>query len=544
VPPLHWEVEFPEVFGRRNAGFDAIVGNPPFLTGKRISTNYGDGYRDWLSQLHIDSNANADLVAHFYRRAFSLVRERGTFGLIATNTIRQGDTRSTGLRWICTYGGEIYGATRRVRWPGLAAVVVCVVHVFRGEWAGSRRLDGREVPLITAFLFDRGGHDDPHALRENDSKSFIGSYVLGMGFTFDDTDKKRVASPIAEMHRLVGKDPRNAERIFPYIGGEEVNTSPSHEHHRYVINFGEMTQEEARRWPELMAIVETKVKPERLGKPGSYSAQWWLFGRRNQAGSRAIVGLDRVLVTCRHQHYWSVASLGSKAVFAESLVIFPLATRAAFCALQSSPHEIWARFFGSSMKDDPRYAPSDCFETFPFSPDWQTHPMLEAAGQAYYDFRAALMIRNYEGLTETYNRFHDPSERDSNILRLRELHADMDLAVLDAYGWTDIPTECGFFLDYEIDEETWGEKKKPYRYRWPDAVHDEVLTRLLVLNRRRYEEEVAAGLHGKQDAASPGTPENLTVKASRKSPKAKAKSKARRPNGTLGLFDPKEEDES
>ena len=74
----------------------------------------------------------------------------------------------------------------------------------------------------------------------------------------------------------------------------------------------------------------------------------------------------------------------------------------------------------------------------------------------------------------------------------------MDRAVLDAYGWTDIPTDCEFLLDYEIDEETWGPKKKPYRYRWPEEVHDEVLARLLDLNRRRYAEEVAAGLHAEK----------------------------------------------
>ncbi len=85
-----------------------------------------------------------------------------------------------------------------------------------------------------------------------------------MGFTFDDTDTKGVATPLAEMRRLIDKDPRNAEAIFPYIGGEEVNTSPTHAHHRYVINFGERSEEECRqRWPDLMAIVEAKVKPER-----------------------------------------------------------------------------------------------------------------------------------------------------------------------------------------------------------------------------------------------------------------------------------------
>ena len=81
-----------------------------------------------------------------------------------------------------------------------------------------------------------------------------------MGFTFDDTDTSGVASPLSLMHELIAKDPRNAERIFPYIGGEEVNDSPTHAHHRYVINFGEMTEEEARQWPDLMQIVEEKVQ--------------------------------------------------------------------------------------------------------------------------------------------------------------------------------------------------------------------------------------------------------------------------------------------
>ena len=69
----------------------------------------------------------------------------------------------------------------------------------------------------------------------------------------------------------------------------------------------------------------------------------------------------------------------------------------------------------------------------------------------------------------------------------------MDRAVLGAYGWTDIPTDCDFLLDYEIDEATWGRKKKPYRYRWPDAVRDDVLARLLALNAERAAEEARAG---------------------------------------------------
>ena len=102
------------------------------------------------------------------------------------------------------------------------------------------------------------------------------------------------------------------------------------------------------------------------------------------------------------------------------------------------------------------------------------------------------MMATNEGLTKTYNRFHNPEERDPRIGELRSLHSRMDRAVLDAYGWTDIPNECDFFLDYEIDEDESGRKKKPWRYRWPDEVRDEVLARLLALNKERAAEEAQA----------------------------------------------------
>ena len=425
-------------------------------------------------------------------------------------------------------------------------------------------LDGTNVDTITAFLFHRGGHADPVRLEANAGKSFQGTIVLGMGFTFDDTDKRGVASPIAEMHRLIEANPHNREAIFPYIGGEEVNTSPTHAHHRYVVNFRDyplrrepspkswtdmdkQEREECLRtsrvpedypdpvaadWPDLLAIVEQRVKPERMKVNRKVRRdRWWQFGDRQPALYAAITGLERVLVVnCGATPHFALAFLTSRTIFANTLDVFPFRTHAAFCAIQSRPHEIWARFFGSSMKDDLRYTPSDCFETFPFPDripkterrpgsgppegtggiglttsgdgsaratgqpdDWASHPNLEAAGQAYYEYRAALMVRNNEGLTKTYNRFHDPYENDPEIGRLRELHDAMDRAVLDAYGWSDIHTDCEFLLDYEIDEATWGRKKKPYRYRWPDPVRDDVLARLLALNAERAAEEARSG---------------------------------------------------
>src|SRR5205823_14019257 len=128
-------------------------------------------YLDWLKQLHEESHGNADVVAHFYRRCFNLLRRDGAFGLIATNTIGQGDTRSTGLHWICTHGGEIYNARKRLKWPGRAAVTVSVVHVVNGPWRQKRLLDGHLVNAITAYLFHAGSSEDPAQLAANAGKS-------------------------------------------------------------------------------------------------------------------------------------------------------------------------------------------------------------------------------------------------------------------------------------------------------------------------------------------------------------------------------------
>jgi hypothetical protein len=511
VLPFHWPIEFPEVFSRARPGFDAVVGNPPFAGKNTLAAGTHSSYPRWLQTLHAHSHGNADLVAHFFRRAFDLLREGGTFGLIATNTIAQGDTRATGLRFICQHGGAIYAATRRVQWPGLAAVIVSVLHVVRGQAPQPCVLDEREVERITAFLFHDGGHDDPAVLRANAGKSFIGSYVLGMGFTFDDNNPD--ATPLAEMRRLIAKDPRNAERIFPYIGGEEVNESPTHAHRRYVINFGELAEEEARRWPDLMAIVEAKVKPERsqLGDNADAARRkrfWWLWGRYTSGLFTALRGLDRVLVCSLVGRHLSFAWLSSDTVSSHKLGVIAATGDAWLSILQSRVHGLFAWFFSSTMKDDLNYSISDCFETFPFPPGWETNARLEEVGRAYHEFRAALMVRHDEGLTKTYNRFHDPDERNPDILRLRALHDELDRAVLDAYGWTDLHPTCEFLLDYEDEDDaddgtpdaTPGHqtgtrrprRRKPWRWRWPDTTRDEVLARLLALNQQRAAEEAAA----------------------------------------------------
>jgi hypothetical protein len=528
VRPFHWELEYPEVF--RQGGFDAIVGNPPFAGKNTLLAANPEGYLDWLKHVHPESHGNADLVAHFFRRSFTLLKPDGCFGLIATNTIGQGDTRSTGLRWICLHGGTIYRAKKRLKWPGEAAVVVSVVHVVRGEFAGPPVLDDREVPKITAYLFYEGGHEDPAALKANEDKSFQGSIILGMGFTFDDTDKKGQASSLADMLRLIAADSANQERIFPYLGGEEINDSPTHAHHRYVINFEDfpLRREElgeswlkasetskrdwlrsgavpidypdpvAQDWPALLEIVRERVKPERNNqKRDSNRDNWWHYAEKRPGLMRALRRIDACFALSRVSPHLAVTRLPAKVVAADTIVVFPLLRYSPFAVLQSRVHEVWARFMASTLEDRLRYTPSDCFETFPFPVNYEASERLAAVGETYYNYRAELMVKTNKGLTKTYNRFHDPEDQKPDIRKLRELHAELDTAVLEAFGWSDLAEPCDFepeFADEEGDDASAADdqkkpKKKKFRLRWRDEIRDKLLARLLELNRQRAAEQ-------------------------------------------------------
>jgi hypothetical protein len=251
-----------------------------------------------------------------------------------------------------------------------------------------------------------------------------------------------------------------------------------------------MSLDEAEMWPDLLSILAAKVKPRREAKGGELAAwPWWRFWRSRAEMLNALDGMSRYLAHPFTSTYLAFVFLPRGTLLAAPHLAFVFESESSFCVLQSRVHETWARFFGSSLEDTLRYTPSDCFETYPFPDGWRVHAGLEAAGREYYEYRAALMVESDEGLTKTYNRFHDPNERSSDIRTLREMHSAMDRMVLGAYGWTDIPTDCEFLLDYVVEDGGARVRKKPWRYRWPDDVRDEVLARLVALNSERAEAE-------------------------------------------------------
>src|SRR5690606_25251017 len=183
-------------------------------------------------------------------------------------SVSEGGTRTTGLQWLLSSGAKIYFAVVDLPWPGNSSVRVALVGL---HWGLSRLglipvLDEAGVPEISSQLLPEKERADNTKLRANANISFMGSYLLGMGFTFDDVSPQ--ASPLSRMHELLEHDSRNGEVIRPYLGGNEFCTAPDQGHRRYVVDFGEMTEAEARRWPDLFTLLEETVRPYRMTKDG------------------------------------------------------------------------------------------------------------------------------------------------------------------------------------------------------------------------------------------------------------------------------------
>ena len=503
LAPFHWELEFPEVFAKTCNGFAVFVGNPPFAgTNTTISGNI-PRYVDYLTEIvTAGASGKCDLVGHFLSRIYFLLSDGiagklpGTMNLIATKTIRQGQTREASLARIVGAGGIIYSANRRLGWPGKAAVVIATVGISRGDVVGLRTLDGNAVQHISSFLIEAEVEATPAKLKSNSNRSFEGSKIYGGGFLFEDGSV--TSTPLSEMARILRDYPECHPFVQPYVGGEQVNNQPAFIPDRYAINFGEMSESQARRYKPLWDILEAKVKPDRYAvdegetleeKRAKYPRminEWWKYWNSRPKLYESIASAERVLVANRAAaKFLTFSFVPPGCVYSDSLFVFADSTYGHFSVVQSRLHELWARMFGSSMKDDLRYTGTTCYENFPFP---VVTPRLDAAGRVYHEERATAMLALQLGLTKLGNRLNSPADRTHEILRLRELHAAMDNAVLEAYGWSDIIPTYEFSGDYENEDGTPGS----LRLNFTEEVRDEVLRRLLALHAERLTAEQAS----------------------------------------------------
>jgi hypothetical protein len=381
-----------------------------------------------------------------------------------------------------------------LKWPGSAAVVISVVHIVKGPATTDIYLNETKVARISAYLIGGTLDASPFSIQSNPYFS-LGSKIYGQGFLFADGDDK--STPISAMEKILVEKPELQNRIIPYVGGEEINAEPAPCAKRFSIFLTDLqTEAEIAQYTPLSKIVEERVRPERmrLGEnPNNIplKRRWWAYQAHRPELYSLLKNSRFAICNSQVSKHLAFACYPPEYMFAHTACVIPASGLEVFSILQSRVHEIWARFFSSSMKDDLRYAPSDCFETFPFPPSYETDSVLEAVGQTYHDYRAALMVAANEGMTKTYNRFHKSDERSEPIRRLRELHDEIDRAVLVAYGWHDLGDEL---RPEFLTEETEDDHTYQGRYFWPPEARDLVLARLLALNAERHAEEVAAGL--------------------------------------------------
>lgn len=528
---FHWFLEFPEVFqganteNGRSGGFDCILGNPPYLGGQRLTTNYGNPFLSFLKTNYTFTSGACDLITYFIRRIDSIIKQDCFFSIISTSSISQGDTREGSLKAIIENGSNICFAVKSLRWPGVANIDVALLSVFKGEFKRKLYLNNQQVDSISSYLDNEELTESPKSIVKNSSKSFIGSFVLGMGFILNDELAKQIISENNKYNNV----------IVPYLNGDDLNSNPSQTPSRLVINFYDWNEEYCKtNYPKCYEILSRDVKPIRENdNRKSYRDNWWKFAEKRPKLYEQIKTLSSVLAISRRSKHVVFSILPKGIVYSEATVVLAIESKMIFSVISSSIHDVWAWKYGGTLGSTTiAYNPSDIFETYPFPEklNLSQETKIETNGDSYHEYRKKLMLSMQLGLTKTYNLFHSsafnlnlPNDKDKQftflqkhiektpdiisfneavrgVQKLRELHKEMDEAVLEAYGWHQDDPKWGSAIQlrhdfYEVD---YLPENDRVRYTIHPDARKEVLKRLLQLNHERYAEEVAAGLHDKK----------------------------------------------
>jgi hypothetical protein len=481
---FHWPLEFPEVIVKRG-GFDAFVGNPPYSGGKKIAQVQGDSFVSWTKSIVLPVKGSGDLCTFFLARSHALMHRSAFAGFLLTDSIREGDSQKCGPEYLVQEGDILYRAHPEMKWPGDAQLFVCPLHFTTAKWRGAVSLRDSLVETITPFLTALEPLGDPFELADSKGKAAKGVTLLGEGFIL--TNEERDA--------FVNADSLNDRIIKPFLVGGDITSQLSQIPSRFVIDFGNMSLDEANRFNGPMSRLHERVRPQREKLHRQiHETCFWKHWDRREKFFQSLKG-ERVLVSPQVSQYWIVVFVPAGYVYDQQVVVFQPSSNAAFAVIQSSFHEAWARREGVlSIGKTPRYTASTAFNTFPFPVPLATVaslPKLDSIGKCLHEHRAEVLKRHALTFNSFEKRLHNQNDTDEGIRAIRDLHVEMDQAVAAAYGWTDLELGHGFH-----------ETKQGVRFTISESARREVLQRLLKLNHERYAEEVKQGLHSKKKGAA------------------------------------------
>ena len=470
---FHWPFEFPEVFATEGqGGFNAFVGNPPFLGGTNLAIQLGVYYNSYISFKFDAKSGKTDIAAYFFIQSFNLLQRNGFLGLIGTQSISEGLTAITGLGKIISKGGIIYRAIKQMDWPGLAAVKISIVWISkRPKLSMVIFLDNKIVNNITSQLDDLIDNR-PEKLLQNQNKCFLGA---------------KVSPPAFRVENLSTLDISKSPVIKSYVGGQELYFLLDYFSGEQCIDFRGLSLTEAKCFRrEFEYLLNRMFEYYKVNSEEQLPPRWWIFPAPASALFEALQESNFAFACAEvtGSTTLSFVSVPLKGItLSHTSCVVAKSSFGEFAILQSTIHALWAHTTGSKLGSALRYVPSFCYETFPFP---RKIDALMGIGSSYHKWRQEIMVIHQEGLTKIYNRFHNSKEKSADIAHLRGLHVEMDNAVATAYGWSDLDLGHGFH-----------ETPQGVRFTISEAARREVLARLLQLNHERYEEEVRQGLHEK-----------------------------------------------
>ena len=401
---------------------DAIIGNPPFLGGSRIRLELTDDYAERVFNRFSNIRAQVDFASYWFRLAHETIGETGRAGLVATNSISQGKSRSVSLDYIIQNDGYIHEAVSTQVWSGEAKVHVSIVN-----WSKQKPekfyLDNRVVCSINSALKSTSDVSVAIRLKSNLKKSFIGVQPNGKGFYIEEH----------QVNDWIAQDSKNEMILKLSASAQDLTDNPKGQPNRWIIDFANMNLEDVSDYTLPFKHIKAYVKPEReQSRELILREKWWRFKRTNEAMREALIPLSAFLILPCHSKWFVFLLASSDWLPNNSTAVVASEDFYILGILTSRVHRFWIQAQSSTLEDRIRYTPSTCFETFPFpqTPNPKLITDIRATAQELHDYRSQQMERKQWGITKLYNEyFHEPTSQ------LFKLHAKLDAIVLQAYGF-------------------------------------------------------------------------------------------------------------
>ncbi|UIJ72363.1 DNA methyltransferase [Aurantimonas sp. HBX-1] len=476
--PFHWPLEFPEVFDRENGGFDAIVGNPPFLGNRLWKGALGERFQ-WQCQLVLGvSPAKIDLCVVFHRRAADLMRRGGSYGLLATSNIAEGSAIVLGLGEIVKRG-SIYFARKGMPWPGTAAVVVAVVGFFKGEWNGRNDADGHDCDRIGPRL-------------EPEEANSWAPVALSDGiFSFAGVDNSKglafVITPDHPWFERLKDEPNSLLR--PYVTGDDITSSALNDVARWALDIADRELGDIQRdWPEAYQFITEVVQPTRTPEAlKSYKGlidRWWQFWNHRADLMRRIRQNERFIAYSKVTKHPICMLAPSDWIYTNKVVLIGFERDDLFPICLSTPFRSWLEAYsGAGLGVTLQLSISESIAKFPLPSGAVSQEGVDAALR-FNDIAVAWSADHQCGLTDLMNAVHSPDNDDSRIAELRVLFETLDRHVAAAFGWADLD------VSYDFHEVNASSGSTQWRYSLSEEIREELLRRLVALNKAQHEEEI------------------------------------------------------